>query len=352
MTMSIIICDDSTVARNQMRAALPDDWDVEVSLAHHGGEAMDLLREGKGEVLFLDLNMPVLDGYQTLEAIRSESLSSIVIVVSGDVQPEAHRRVMSLGALAFIEKPAAPLDLVDLLNTYGLYSAPTSSTIEPETPVSVPETPQVTSIDGIGRVAEIPANLLRDGMQEVANVAMGRSADLLARLLKVFVKLPIPNVNLLEVNELKMALSLASEGATYSAVCQGFIGAGIAGEALLIFDDSSFSDIAQLMQRSEANTREAELELLMDLSSILTGSCISGVGQQLDVHFSLGHPMVLGQHVSIEHLVGDNTHRWSQTLAIEITYHIENYNITCDLLLLFTEDSIGDIEQRLAYLFN
>jgi hypothetical protein len=43
------------------------------------------------------------------------------------------------------------------------------------------------------------------------------------------VLLPIPNVNVLEVSELHMALSAAAESETLSAVCQGFIGAGIAG---------------------------------------------------------------------------------------------------------------------------
>ena len=72
-------------------------------------------------------------------------------------------------------------------------------------------------------------------------------ADLLARLLGAFVLLPIPNVNVLEVSELHMALSAAAESETLSAVCQGFIGAGIAGEALLLFHDASFQDLARLM---------------------------------------------------------------------------------------------------------
>lgn len=52
-----------------------------------------------------------------------------------------------------------------------------------------------------------------------------------------FVILPIPNVNVLEVSELHMALNSAASSGTLSAVCQGFIGAGIAGEALVLFHD-------------------------------------------------------------------------------------------------------------------
>jgi len=46
----------------------------------------------------------------------------------------------------------------------------------------------------------------RDCYQEITNVAMGQAADRLARLLGVYVVLPIPNVNIIEVNEFKMTL--------------------------------------------------------------------------------------------------------------------------------------------------
>jgi len=181
---------------------------------------------------------------------------------------------------------------------------------------------------------------------------MGQAADLLARLLKVFVKLPIPNVNILEVSELEMALSLTEQGDTYSAVCQGFIGSGICGEALLIFSDSSFSDMAKLLDYKGKINRTVELELLMEIASILVGACINGIAQQLDLTFSQGHPVVLGQHVKVSELIKTNANRWKKTLAIEITYEIENYNITCDLLLLFTEDSLDNLNRRLAFLMD
>ena len=101
--------------------------------------------------------------------------------------------------------------------------------------------------------------------------AMGRAGDLLARLLNVFVVLPIPNVSMLEINELRMALKQAADDESLSAVCQGFIGAGIAGEALLMFNESNFSEIAELMHYSGELYDTAQLELLMDIANILLG---------------------------------------------------------------------------------
>ncbi len=341
MTTRVLICDDSSVARKQMARTLPSDWEIEVSFAKHGEEALTAIKEGLGDIMFLDLNMPVMDGYETLEQIQKQDLPTMVIVVSGDIQPEAHSRVKALGAVDFIKKPTSTEALTELLENFGLYRAPEPSAA----PASAPIAPVI-------KKGEIGSIGTRDCMQEIANVAMGQAADLLARLLKVFVKLPIPNVNLLEVSELEMALSLTEQQDTYSAVCQGFIGSGISGEALLIFSDSSFGDIAKLLNYKGKVDRMVELELLMEVASILVGACTNGIAQQLDTTFSQGHPIVLGQHVKVSELIRTNAKRWKKTLAIEITYEIENYNISCDLLLLFTEDSLDNLNKRLSYLMD
>jgi chemotaxis protein CheY-P-specific phosphatase CheC len=326
-----------------MARTLPSDWDIEVSFAKHGEEAIAAIKEGLGDILFLDLNMPVMDGYQTLEEIKRLDLPTMVIVVSGDIQPEAHKRVKELGAVEFIKKPTSPEVLAELLEKFGLYRTPTESA--PTQNIAPKVLPKI-------KKGEIGTIEYRDCIQEISNVAMGQAADLLARLLNVFVKLPIPRVNILEASELQMALSLTEQNNTYSAVCQGFIGSGISGEALLIFSDSSFSDIAKLLKYTGEIDRTVELELLMEVASILVGACTNGIAQQLDTSFSQGHPVVLGQHVKVSELIKANAKRWKKTMAIEITYEIENYNISCDLLLLFTEDSLENLNKRLSYLMD
>jgi chemotaxis protein CheY-P-specific phosphatase CheC/CheY-like chemotaxis protein len=345
MTTPVLICDDSSVARKVMARSLPGDWDIEISYAVHGEDAIEQLKNGKGDILFLDLNMPVMDGYQTLEAIVKNDIQTMVIVVSGDIQPEAHARVKALGAVEFIKKPIGADELSQVIQKLGLY-APSVNQTETSQAITVPVGRSEKELEAAGTIK------YRDAVQEIANVAMGQAADLLARLLDVFVKLPIPNVNILEVSELKMALSHVEQGDTYSAVCQGFIGSGIAGEALLVFSDSSYTDMAKLLKYQGEINDTVELELIIDIASILVGSCIGGIAQQLDIAFSQGHPVVLGQHVKINDLVKANENRWTKTLAIEITYEIENYDITCDLLLLFTEDSIDNLNLRLSYLMD
>ena len=179
---------------------------------------------------------------------------------------------------------------------------------------------------------------------------MGRAADLLARLLGAFVMMPIPNVKHIEINELEMAMQHIKSNDSISAVCQGFIGSGIAGEALLIFNDTSYSDIAELMKFDGEVNQTAQLELLMDISSILCNACLNGIADQLDVTFSVGHPMVIGQHIHFDDILKGSATQWKKLLTIEMGYKIENRDINCDLLLLITEDSIDSLNDRVSYL--
>jgi CheY-like chemotaxis protein len=108
------------MARKQVKRSLPSHWDVEITFAKNGVEGIEAIREGKAEMVFLDLTMPELDGYGVLEKVKEEQLKAIIIVISADIQPEARERVMSLGALDFIKKPVDTNKLEEVLKRYGL----------------------------------------------------------------------------------------------------------------------------------------------------------------------------------------------------------------------------------------
>lgn len=122
MATKVLIVDDSSFARKQMARALPDGWEVEISFAENGLQAVESIRQGLGEIVFLDLTMPVMDGYGALEIIKKEDLPAMVIVVSGDIQPEARDRVRKLGALDFIKKPIDKAKATEILTQYGILS--------------------------------------------------------------------------------------------------------------------------------------------------------------------------------------------------------------------------------------
>ncbi|REL25809.1 response regulator [Thalassotalea euphylliae] len=119
MSSSVLICDDSNLARKQVLRSLPKTWDVDVQLAKNGLEALDVLRASAVDVMFLDLTMPELDGVGVLEAINAENIDLNVFVISADIQPEMQSKVLELGAKAFLRKPVSADTLLVTLQDNG-----------------------------------------------------------------------------------------------------------------------------------------------------------------------------------------------------------------------------------------
>jgi chemotaxis protein CheY-P-specific phosphatase CheC len=330
MSFPVLICDDSALARKQMARTLPASLNAEITFAIHGRDALEKLAETQFKLMFLDLTMPELDGFETLEEIRRLGIEVPVVVVSGDIQPKAKDRVSSLGAKAFIQKPIDKAILTDVLR--GL--------VEP--------TPQPRIVTPVS--LDLPILRRRDVYMEVANVSIGRAADALARHFDVFVELPLPNVNIFEVTELHMALRDIADSDDVSGVCQGFSGEGIAGEALVLLSDSSVSDLKKLMKVPTDSEELEELELLMDVSNILVGAFLNGLGEQAEVRFFQSSPVLLGQHISIESVIKSTAGSFHKTMTFEVSYNIEGTAIRCDLLFMFVDESLPLLDSKLAYL--
>ncbi|QEW06947.1 response regulator [Nitrincola iocasae] len=327
----VVICDDSQLARNQMGRALKH-WNVDITFAEHGLKALEAIRLGKGHLLFLDLTMPIMDGYEVLERIRRDDLPSLTVVVSGDVQQSAKKRVLALGAMGFIAKPINAELLAESLKDYGLIDElePRDSDAPADAPLRIPDS-------------------LTDSVQEVANIAMGRTASQLADVLQRFIHLPVPRVDRITAQDLAIALKTASGDQPATTVCQGFCGPGIAGEALLIFQDSSIIDLANLLHYQGELTETTERAVLMDIANVLTGAFLSNVSKLLDLSLSRGTPRILGLHsesLGFEH----SPAAAQQLLCIEIDYQIAESTTHCDLLMLFTEDSLPALTERLELL--
>lgn len=108
MGIPLLICDHANMALKQVTRSLPE-----------GIEGIAAIRAGKGEMVFLDLTMPEMDGYQVPDAVRTAGHKSIIIVITGDIQPEARDRVMRLGALDFIKNRSTRTSLTTRCELLG-----------------------------------------------------------------------------------------------------------------------------------------------------------------------------------------------------------------------------------------
>lgn len=118
--MKIMIIDDSKTARMMLKKALPESMleGADIVMCENGQEGLDAYKEGRPDVVFLDLTMPVMDGYAFLENIKPIDPDAVVIVVSADIQQSAKERVLALGAKVMVRKPVNPATLKALLDDY------------------------------------------------------------------------------------------------------------------------------------------------------------------------------------------------------------------------------------------
>ncbi len=120
MSSSVLVCDDSNMARKQVLRSLPEALSSNAQLATNGEEALKILKSQDIDILFLDLTMPVLDGVGVLQGIKDANISVNVFVISADVQPEMQNKVLELGAKVFLRKPVQLDVLNNHLQQFGL----------------------------------------------------------------------------------------------------------------------------------------------------------------------------------------------------------------------------------------
>lgn len=192
----------------------------------------------------------------------------------------------------------------------------------------------------------------RDCLQEIVNVAMGQAGDSLARLLEVFVTLSVPKIKILGPAEVRTALRCFVDAEFVSAIRQSFHDSkgkdGLRGEAIVVFGDSSFKELAELLHYDDEQlSAEAEQELLLDISNVLNGACLTGVADQLGEELIYSPPSILGLKVPIETLFEKEKVQWETALSVEINYSLEHRSFNCDLLLLMPDTAILYLAQKL-----
>jgi len=100
----VLVADDDIVTRRMISYLLKADFDV--TLAKDGTEACEQVRLGADfDVASLDLRMPLMPGIETLKAIRQDSPTTQVLIVTAHSDLDSARKALKLGAYDYIDKP-------------------------------------------------------------------------------------------------------------------------------------------------------------------------------------------------------------------------------------------------------
>ena len=103
---TVLIVDDLPVNIILLKTMLTRT-NVRILTATNGEEALDIVRKSRPELILLDIQMPVMNGWEVLKAIKEDPQlnSTVVIVVSAYTSAEDIEQSMKLGAAGFIKKP-------------------------------------------------------------------------------------------------------------------------------------------------------------------------------------------------------------------------------------------------------
>lgn len=118
MNRKIVIVDDEVHIRaliEQSLEDLEDDHDVEIFTAENGEEGLAIVRREGVCMVFLDVMMPKMNGYDVCEAILQdpELEGTKVILLTAKGQEVDRERGLSAGAYDYITKPFDPDELVE-----------------------------------------------------------------------------------------------------------------------------------------------------------------------------------------------------------------------------------------------
>jgi two-component system LytT family response regulator len=185
--MRTLIADDEAPARLKLRRLLAQAEDAEiVGEARHGAEAVELIRALEPDLVFLDIQMPLVDGLGVVEQVGPEAMPAVVFVTAHD---EHAVRAFEVHALDYLLKPVTPERFRVTLARVRRHLAP-----------------------GRGPDAGAVAERLRQLLG-----AAGRSADYLERILvhdeRRGVFLPVDRIDRIEAD--RNYVWLHAEGATY-----------------------------------------------------------------------------------------------------------------------------------------
>lgn len=113
--VKILVIDDSSFQRGMIRRAL-QELGHEVLEAENGINALETITANKPDFIFLDLIMPKMDGFETLEKLQERGNKIPVVVLTSDVQTLVHQKCLSLGALRVLVKPPKKSELEKVLS--------------------------------------------------------------------------------------------------------------------------------------------------------------------------------------------------------------------------------------------
>ena len=121
MNRTILIVDDDAAIRRLIATTLEDVSGYRLEEATNGAEAVEQAVDSRPEIVFLDVDMPGVNGIEACRRLRSDpaTAGATIVMLTGASGPQAERGALDAGADLFLTKPFSPLHLLRLVDRIG-----------------------------------------------------------------------------------------------------------------------------------------------------------------------------------------------------------------------------------------
>jgi CheY-like chemotaxis protein len=116
MSRAVLIVDDDQFVRKLIATTLEDVADFELHEAGDGVQALQIASEQLPTLLFLDVDMPGLNGIEVCRELRHRRSAATIVILTAAAGDDVHRQAAEAGADLFLTKPFSPLDLLRLVD--------------------------------------------------------------------------------------------------------------------------------------------------------------------------------------------------------------------------------------------
>jgi len=119
---SILVADDTGDSRQLLVRLLQKCTTAQIVEARNGADAVDAFNRFRSPLVFLDIDMPEMDGMAALNKIRAIEQSSFCVMVTGLSSAKNVNQALAEGANAFVVKPYSAGRIADVLRKYEKHS--------------------------------------------------------------------------------------------------------------------------------------------------------------------------------------------------------------------------------------
>ena len=114
----VLICDDSILARKQIKDTIAIAGTPTIFEASDGEKAIEIYKEQKPDLVFLDIVMPKKDGNKAIEEIMAFDKDATIIIVSSVGTHTQLKTALEAGATDFIQKPINQVQILEVVDKY------------------------------------------------------------------------------------------------------------------------------------------------------------------------------------------------------------------------------------------